>query len=91
MKNKQSRTEELASNLKALIEAGRVDPSKLPSLFGRALFVECQISGRLGKLALSELRDLERCKKCSVDFSAVEIKALHILSEEISRFNPQDP
>ena len=79
VKNKQSRTEELASNLKALIEAGRVDPSKLPSLFGRALFVECQISGRLGKLALSELRDLERCKKCSVDFSAVQIKALHIL------------
>ena len=41
--------------------------------------MECQISGRLGKLALSELRDLERCKKCSVDFSAVQIKALHIL------------
>ena len=89
VKNKPSRTEELASNLKALIEAGRVDPSKLPSLFGRALFLECQISGRLGKLALSELRDLERCKKCSVDFSAVQIKALHILLKRYQESIPR--
>ena len=50
VKNKESRMEELAANLQSLIDAGKVDPKKLPSLFGRALFVERQISGRLGKL-----------------------------------------
>ena len=79
VKNKQSRMEELAGSLQSLIEAGRVDPKRLPSLFGRALFVECQISGRLGKLALSELRDLERCKKSFVDFDAVQLSALKVL------------
>ena len=41
VKNKQSRMEELAANLQSLIDTGKVDPKKLPSLFGRALFVEC--------------------------------------------------
>ena len=40
--------------------------------------MECQISGRLGKLALSELRELERCKKSVVDFSDVQIRALKV-------------
>ena len=75
-----SKTNSLAWNwLQLLIEAGKVDPRKLPSLFGRALFVECQISGRLGKLALSELRELERCKKSSVAFDAAQISALKVL------------
>ena len=79
VKNKKSRMEELAANLQSLLDAGKVDPRKLPPLFGRALFVECQISGRLGKLALSELWELERCKKSVVDFSDVQIRALKVL------------
>ena len=39
----------------------------------------CQISGRLGKLALSELRELERCKKSSVVFDVVQISARKVL------------
>lgn len=58
VKNKPSRMGELATNFESLIDAGRVDPKKLPSLFGRALFVESQIAGRLGKLALSELSEI---------------------------------
>ena len=63
VKKKHSRMVELAANLEVLIETRCVDPKKLPSLFGRAFFAECQITGRRGKLALSELRDLERCGK----------------------------
>ena len=51
VKSKPSRMDELATNFESLIDAGRVDPKRLPSLFGRALFVESQIAGRLGKLA----------------------------------------
>ena len=76
VKNKPSRMEELAANLQSLIDAGRVDPKKPPSLFGRAFFVECQISGRLGKLALSELRDLERSKKNFVAFDSMQLNVL---------------
>ena len=76
VKNKQSRMEELAANLQSLIDDGGEDPKKLPSLFGRALFVECQISGRLGKLALSELRDLERSKKNFVAFDSMQPNVL---------------
>ena len=79
VKNKQSRMEELATNLQSLIDAGKVDPKKLPSLFGRALFVECHISGRRGKLALSELRDLEWSKKSFVDFDSMQMDALKVL------------
>ncbi len=73
VKNKQSRMDELATNLQSLTDAGRVDPKKLPSLFGGALFVESQIAGRLGKLALSELRDLERSKRSVVDFDSISV------------------
>ena len=88
VKNKQSRMEELSGSLQSLIDAGKVDPKRLPSLFGRALFVECQISGRLGKLALSELRDLERCKKSFVNFSAVQLSAPKIL---LGRYRDSTP
>ena len=47
--------------------------------FGRALFVERQISGRRGKLALSELRDLERSKRSFVDFDSMQMDALKVL------------
>ena len=88
VKNKQSRMEELSGSLQSLIDTGKVDPKRLPSLFGRALFVECQISGRLGKLALSELRDLERCKKSFVNFSAVQLSALKVL---LGRYRDSTP
>ena len=77
--NKQSRMDELATNLQSLTDAGRVDPKKLPSLFGGALLVESQIAGRLGKLALSELRDLERRKRSVVDFDSIQLNALKVL------------
>ena len=62
-----------------LIDAGRVGPKKLPALFGWALFVEPQIAGRLGKLALSELRDLERSKRNVVSFDSIQLNALKVL------------
>ena len=79
VKNKPSRMDELATNLESLIGAGKVDPKKLPSLFGRALFVESQIAGRLGKLALFALRDLERRKRNVVSFDSIQLNALKVL------------
>lgn len=79
VKNKPARMDELATYLGSLIDAGQVDPRKLPSLFGRALFVESQIAVRLGKLALSEPRDLERSKQYIVRFDSIQLDALKVL------------
>ena len=74
--NKPSRMDELKSTVQHIIASGRVVTKDLPSLFGRALFVESQFMGREGRLALSELRVMERSKSQFVELSAAQMDAL---------------
>ena len=77
--NTERRNSEMREVVKDLLAAKEVEPRKLPSLFGRALFVESQLLGRAGKLALAQLRHLEFSTEPSVKFGPEEIEALKIL------------
>ena len=89
IKNKESRMVELAANLEEIIRVQSVEPKKLPSMFGRALFVESQISGRQGKLALADLRELERSKKLRVRVDDLQLAAFNNLLERYRNPSPR--
>ena len=55
IKNKPERAEAIAAAVDLVVEAGSI-PKVLPSLFGRIQFAEGQLHGRLGRLALADLR-----------------------------------
>ena len=56
IKNKPERAEAIAAAVDSILETGSIDPKVLPSLFGRIQFAEGQLHGRLGRLALADLR-----------------------------------
>ena len=72
--NKKGRIEALTRNIDELLEAGKVKSSEVPRIFGRLQFAEHHISGRVGKLAMAELRKLEdsRLGVWSLDSRSVE-------------------
>ena len=57
--NKPSRVEGLSKNIDEVLKLGSIKSSDVARLFGRLQFAEHQLSGRIGKLALAELRQLE--------------------------------
>ena len=58
--NKESRKSELASTLRSFLEEGTIDAKVLPSVIGRLQFADMQVSGRQGKLALADIRQMLR-------------------------------
>ncbi|CAE7417337.1 unnamed protein product [Symbiodinium sp. CCMP2592] len=54
--NKPERATSIADAVDSVLKAGHLDPKTLPSLFGRLQFAEGQLHGRLGRLALADLR-----------------------------------
>ncbi|CAE7235571.1 unnamed protein product [Symbiodinium sp. CCMP2592] len=54
--NKPDRAASIAAAVDSVLSEGRLDPKTLPSLFGRIQFAEGQLHGRLGRLALADLR-----------------------------------
>ena len=55
--NKPSRVESIGDNMDGVLEAGVIKSVDVPT--GRLQFAEHQLSSRIGKLALVELRQLE--------------------------------
>ena len=60
--NKASRIADMRSALEKILQDGFVHPASLPSLFGRLQFCEAQLLGRQGRLAMADIRSLERAK-----------------------------
>jgi len=87
--NKLSRMDELKSTVQHIIASGRVVTKDLPSFFGRALFVGSQSKGREGRLALSELRVMERSKLQSVVLSDAQMDALKNLLLSYQKAEPR--
>ena len=56
IKNKPDRAESIASAVDSVLAEGVMDPKILPSLFGRIQFAEGQLHGRMGRLALADVR-----------------------------------
>ena len=60
IKNKPERVEALVAAIDSVLQSGAIQKSEVPRLFGRLQFAEHQISGRVGMLAMADLRELER-------------------------------
>ena len=87
--NKESRVKALSENIDAVIRAGVLKGSEVPKLFGRLQFAEHQVVGRVGKIALAELRSLEdnRCEQWRLDEAAV--KELELLKYRLCSHPPR--
>ena len=89
VKNKDSRTEEIAMSLKIVLERGEVKPRDMPSLFGRLQFSESQVMGIRGRLALSDLRDIECASQPVVRLSIFQRRALELLLHRLAFGKPR--
>ena len=87
--NKSSRVQDLRDSVDKLLVSRVVQPRALPSLFGRALFVESNLLGRAGKLALSDLRHLEKYRRREVELDDVHVAALEVLRERYDKGVPR--
>ena len=75
--NKESRKVEITDAIDKLLTDGFAIPSQMPSLLGRMQFAEMQLSGRLGKMAMSDLRAMGHTSKLKVDISPEVRDALY--------------
>ncbi|CAE7246058.1 unnamed protein product [Symbiodinium sp. CCMP2592] len=73
----------IAVAIEEIITRGHVAPRELPSLFGRLQFAEAQILGRMGRLAIHDLRSLERSSAARVNLTAQHLEALLLLKERV--------
>lgn len=87
--NKAARVGSMVSALDEIIQRRSVQPVAMPSLFGRLQFCEAQLLGRQGRLAISDLRMLERSKSKSVQLGESHLKAFHILLERLEKGRPR--
>ncbi|CAE7579831.1 SLC24A2 [Symbiodinium sp. CCMP2592] len=88
--NKPSRSQAIAVAIEEIITRGHVAPRELPSLFGRLQFAEAQILGRMGRLAIHDLRSLERSSAARVNLTAQHLEALLLLKERVVSGAPRN-
>eukprot|EP00434_Breviolum_minutum_P016188 symbB.v1.2.014264.t1/scaffold1033.1/size247163/2 len=60
IRNKPDRVEALVAAIDSVLQVGMIRKSEVPRLFGRLQFAEHQIFGRVGMLAMADLRELEK-------------------------------
>ena len=77
--NKQDRVEQLSESIDAVLSKGMIAAGEVRKLFGRLQFAEYQVSGRVGKLALAELRDLSRNAASQIVVDECMAKAFSLL------------
>ena len=56
--NKELRKKEMVGALDEILRSRQVVPADLPALMGRLQFADMQLSGRGGKLAMADIREL---------------------------------
>ena len=81
--NKPSRAQSISQAIEQILQERRAVPRELPSLFGRLQFAEAQILGRMGRLALHDLRNLERSPAAQVNLTSQHLEALMLLKERV--------
>ena len=87
--NKQSRIEAMRQSLEDVLECGTIQPSAMPSLFGRLQFCEAELLGRQGKLAMADLRSLERLRDNRVHITAEQRLSFASLLERMTSGTPR--
>ena len=87
--NKEERVLQLVESIDRTLEEGKIRSNDIPKLFGRLQFAEHQIAGRVGKLALADLRDLARRSNDVVLMDDIWKKAFGLLKFRLSSHTPR--
>ena len=87
--NKQDRVDEIGSAISKIVAEGQVCVRELPSLFGRLQFSEAQILGRCGRLALADLRSLERINAPTVQLGDDQKAIFLMLKRRLENDKPR--
>ena len=87
VRNKESRSRELAEFVKDLKVGSRLTTKQFLSVVGRLQFAEAQVMGRIGKLALNRIRGWLDYKEVVVDASL--LKEFEMLVERLRRERPR--
>ena len=69
--------------------SGIIRPSEMPSLFGRLQFCEAQLLGRQGRLAMADLRLLERSRENRVKIGSDQQDSFRSLLERLKNAKPR--
>ncbi|CAE7733672.1 unnamed protein product [Symbiodinium sp. CCMP2592] len=86
--NKPDRAASIAAAVDSVLSEGRLDPKTLPSLFGRIQFAEGQLHGRLGRLALADLREWMMSSQAQA-LDATAVQALRHLRTRVLGGTPR--
>ena len=87
VRNKESRSKELAEFVKDLRVGGKLTTKQFLSVVGRLQFAEAQVMGRMGKLALSRIRGWMDHKEVVVDQTLID--ELAMLVDWLRRARPR--
>ena len=89
IRNKADRVEALVSSSDAVLQSGTIQRTEVPRLFGRLQFAEHQISGRVGMLAMADLRVLEKSVAGSWRLDGTAIAAFENLRRRLKQSVPR--
>ena len=89
VRNKPSRVAELITALDELLDKGAVVPATLPSTLGRLQFAEMQITGRAGRLAMADVRDLGHTSKVETMLEPSAVEAFKLLRYRLGNSRPR--
>ena len=87
--NKTSRVNDMREALEKILHDGYVQPATLPSLLGRLQFCEAQLRGRQGRLAIADIRSLERAKGHTVKLDENQKDAFMSLFDRLKESVPR--
>ena len=87
--NKPSRKQELLETIDKVLGDGFVIPIQLPSILGRMQFADMQLAGKMGGLAMADLRALGHDSKDKHSLSPEVIDSLVILKQRFSEGKPR--
>ena len=78
-KMKESRREDILTELQRICQERVVVPATLPSSLGRIQFAEGQLHGRAGKLAMADIREPGPSSKLNVAIEGLQLQAFELL------------
>lgn len=87
--NRQDRVDGICEFLDKMICDGSMRPADLPHFLGRLQFADMQLAGRLGKLAMRDLRERGTTVKQQLQLSDSEVDAIQLLRERLTGGKPR--
>ena len=86
---KETRRTEVLDTLNSILLDRKIVPVTLPSFLGRVQFADGQLSGRAGKLAMADLREVGLHSRTPVDLEPQAVEALELLRKRFLDNKPR--